>query len=76
MSVPASRATVPCELHPHAWRQFGNSLQELKQLAAGYGWRIWYLDQQSEIGGRSVQTEQFPSCSNASKGIQGQLGIS
>ena len=46
----ASRATILCELHPYAWQQFGNSLQELKELAAQCGRRIRYLDQDLEIG--------------------------
>jgi Methyltransferase FkbM domain len=48
--VLASRAAILCELHPYAWRQFGNSLQELKDLAAKCGRRIRYLDQDLEIG--------------------------
>jgi FkbM family methyltransferase len=49
-NVLASRTAILCELHPYAWRQFGNSLQELKDLAAQCGRRIRYLDQGSEIG--------------------------
>jgi FkbM family methyltransferase len=49
-NVLASRAAVLCELHPYAWQQFGNSLRELKDLAAQCGRRIRYLDQDSEIG--------------------------
>src|SRR5262249_10712004 len=44
-NVLASRAAILCELHPYAWRQFGNSLQELKDLVAQCGRRIRYLDQ-------------------------------
>jgi FkbM family methyltransferase len=49
-NVLASRAAILCELHPYAWRQFGNSLQELKDLTAQCGRRIRYLDQDFEIG--------------------------
>jgi FkbM family methyltransferase len=52
-NVLSSRAVILCELHPYAWPQFGNSLQELKDLAAQYGRRIRYLDQNSEIGKRA-----------------------
>jgi FkbM family methyltransferase len=46
----ASQAAILCELHPYAWPQFGNSLQELKDLLAAYGRHMRYLDQESEIG--------------------------
>jgi FkbM family methyltransferase len=49
-NVLASRAAILCELHPYAWRQFGNSLEELKDLATQCGRRIRYLDQDLEIG--------------------------
>jgi len=52
--VLAGKATILCELHPYAWPQFGNSLQELKVLAARYGRRIRYLDQAAEIGDNAV----------------------
>jgi FkbM family methyltransferase len=45
----SSRSAILCELHPYAWPQFGNSLQELKELVAQYGRRMRYLDQESEI---------------------------
>jgi FkbM family methyltransferase len=48
--VLASSTNVVCELHPYAWSEFGNTLAELKQLAAGAGRRIRYLDQDAEIG--------------------------
>ena len=41
----ASDVEVVCELHPYAWQAFGNTFTELKQLAAGAGRRIRYLDQ-------------------------------
>lgn len=46
----ASDAGILCELHPYAWREFGNTYEELKQLAAASRRRIRYLDQPSEIG--------------------------
>jgi hypothetical protein len=46
----SSRAAILCELHPYVWPRFGNSLPQLKDLAAQYGRRIRYLDQNSEIG--------------------------
>jgi hypothetical protein len=48
--VLLSRADVVCELHPYAWPEFGNTLAELKDLAAAAGRRIRYLDQDTEIG--------------------------
>jgi hypothetical protein len=48
--VLAGRAAILCELHPYAWPHFGNSLRELKDLAAQSGRRIRYLDQDIEIG--------------------------
>jgi FkbM family methyltransferase len=47
--VLASAADVICELHPYAWPEFGNTLDELKQLAAAAGRRIRYLDLDTEI---------------------------
>jgi len=41
---------ILCELHPYAWAEFGNTLDELKGLAAAAGRRIRYIDQDSEIG--------------------------
>jgi FkbM family methyltransferase len=48
--VLSSSASIVCELHPYAWREFGNTLAELKDLAAAAGRRIRYLDQDTEIG--------------------------
>lgn len=48
--VLASDAAIVCELHPYAWPELGNTLSELKALAASSGRRIRYLDQDSEIG--------------------------
>jgi FkbM family methyltransferase len=46
----ASDAGILCELHPYAWREFGSTYEELRQLVAESRRRIRYLDQQSEIG--------------------------
>jgi FkbM family methyltransferase len=46
----SGNANIVCELHPYAWPEFGNTLSELKDLAAASGRRIRYLDQDSEIG--------------------------
>ena len=48
--VLAGNAQIVCELHPYAWPELGNTLAELKTLAAAAGRRIRYLDQESEIG--------------------------
>jgi FkbM family methyltransferase len=48
--VLSSNADIVCELHPYAWPEFGNTLAELKDLAAAAGRRIRYLDQDMEIG--------------------------
>ena len=48
--VLANNADIVCELHPYAWPEFGNTLSELKDLAAAAGRRIRYLDQTAEIG--------------------------
>ena len=48
--VLLSKADLVCELHPYAWPEFGNTLAELKDLAAAAGRRIRYLDQDAEIG--------------------------
>ena len=50
----SSNAAILCELHPFAWPSFGNSLQELKGLAAGYGRRMRYLGQAAEIGDKAT----------------------
>jgi FkbM family methyltransferase len=49
----ASDAHILCELHPYAWQEFGNTLAEMKQLAAAACRRIRYLDQSAEIGDRA-----------------------
>jgi FkbM family methyltransferase len=46
-----SNADILCELHPYAWPQFGNSLQELKDVVAEGGRRMRYLDEDGEIAG-------------------------
>jgi FkbM family methyltransferase len=46
----ASESGIICELHPYAWAKFGNSLDELKNLARASGRRVRYLDQTKEIG--------------------------
>jgi FkbM family methyltransferase len=46
----ASETGIICELHPYAWAKFGNSLDELKNLARASGRRVRYLDQTKEIG--------------------------
>ena len=48
--VLANNADIVCELHPYAWPEFGNTLSELKDLAAAAGRHIRYLDQTAEIG--------------------------
>jgi FkbM family methyltransferase len=53
-NVLAGKAAILCELHPYAWPQFGNSLQELKDLLAGYNRRMRYLDQESEVGNEAT----------------------
>jgi FkbM family methyltransferase len=50
--VLASNAEIVCELHPYAWADFGNTLLELKDLAAAGSRRVRYLDQDGEIGDR------------------------
>lgn len=49
-NILSSSAEILCELHPYAWPQFGNTLEELKQLLAKYNRRMRYLDQTSYIG--------------------------
>ena len=44
-----SDAKIVCELHPYAWRDFGNSFSDLQFIAFAAGRRIRYLDQQHEI---------------------------
>jgi FkbM family methyltransferase len=48
-----SDANIVCELHPYAWPEFGNTLDELKDLCARGGRVIRYLDHKSEIGDRA-----------------------
>jgi FkbM family methyltransferase len=48
--VLGSAADIICELHPYAWPEFGNTLDDLRQLAAAAGRRIRYLDQEAEVG--------------------------
>ena len=50
----SSSAVILCELHPFAWPLFGNSLEELKELVAGHGRRLRYLDQDCEIGDKAT----------------------
>ena len=50
--ILASSAEVLCELHPYAWREFGNTLAELKKVAADSGRFIHYLDEDVEVGDR------------------------
>jgi FkbM family methyltransferase len=62
--VLSSNADLICELHPYAWPEFGDSLADLKDLAASAGRRIRYLDQDTEIGGQAeygtVLLERYP----------------
>lgn len=44
-----SPASILCELHPYAWPQFGNSLQELKELLATHRRRMHYLDRETDV---------------------------
>jgi FkbM family methyltransferase len=59
-----SDAGIICELHPYAWREFGNTYEELRKLTAASRRRIRYLDQQCEIGDEVkygvVILERFP----------------
>lgn len=47
----ASGAVILCELHPYAWSEFGNSLDELMDLLTRYDRRMRYLDEGSELDG-------------------------
>jgi hypothetical protein len=49
----ASDAGILCELHPYVWPEMGNTLAELRDLAAAAGRRIRYIDQDGEIGDRA-----------------------
>jgi FkbM family methyltransferase len=51
--VLSSNADLVCELHPYAWPEFGDTLAELKDLAAAAGRRVRYLDQGTEISGQA-----------------------
>lgn len=42
-------ASILCELHPYAWPQFGNSLQELQELLERHGRRMRYLDRETDV---------------------------
>jgi FkbM family methyltransferase len=46
-----SEAEVLCELHPFAWKDFGNSFDELRSLLRQNKRRIRYLDQDGETSG-------------------------
>ena len=48
--VLESDATIVCELHPYAWPDFGDTLDDLKGLAAAARRRVSYLDRDKEIG--------------------------
>jgi FkbM family methyltransferase len=50
----SGNSAILCELHPFAWPLFGNSLQEFKDLVAGHGRRIRYLDQDCEISDKAT----------------------
>src|SRR5262249_9423367 len=45
---------IICELHPYAWADFGNSLDELKALVKASGRRIRYLGQDNEMGDKAT----------------------
>jgi hypothetical protein len=45
---------ILCELHPYAWADFGNSLDELRALVKASGRRIRYLDQDNEVGDKAT----------------------
>jgi len=61
--ILASNSDVLCELHPYAWSEFGNTLSDLKQVAAASRRRIRYLGQDCEIGDQveygTVQLERY-----------------
>jgi FkbM family methyltransferase len=44
-----SEAMILCELHPYVWAEFGTNFAELKDLLAGCGRRMRFLDQQHEL---------------------------
>jgi FkbM family methyltransferase len=46
----AGSASIICELHPYAWPELGNSLDELKSLVQDSGRRLRYLDEDRPIG--------------------------
>jgi FkbM family methyltransferase len=50
LKLLGSEAGIVCELHPYAWAEFGNTVAELKALAAAAGRRIRYMDEAAEIG--------------------------
>jgi hypothetical protein len=50
LKLLSSNAGIVCELHPYAWRDFGDTITDLKTLAAAAGRRIRYMDQNVELG--------------------------
>lgn len=52
--ILASSACILCELHPYAWPEFGNTLEELRDLVATYARHIRYLDEETEIGESAI----------------------
>lgn len=46
-----SNAEILCELHPFAWKDFGNSFDELRSLLRHSNRRIRYVDQDQEASG-------------------------
>jgi FkbM family methyltransferase len=43
-------AQIVCELHPYAWKEFGNEFAELKHLLSNAGRRMRYLGSEREVG--------------------------
>ena len=50
----AGDADVLCELHPYAWPELGDFLDELKTLARESGRRIRYLDRAEDLGDKAI----------------------
>jgi len=50
-----SDASILCELHPYAWAEFGNSLDELREVVRRGGRRIRYLDEDDEMAPADVR---------------------
>jgi len=46
----AGDTEIVCELHPYAWKEFGNSFAELMALIAASGRHMRYIDQDVEVG--------------------------